>query len=565
MSESIVHCSACGEALDASRLAPGSRFPCARCGGMVAVPGRAIVAALARRKSRLVVPLGVLGLALVGAAALLGDGGAPAGGEKVRTAEAPPERESWWARATTRASGAERILAPRELVALLEEGRRLGFAADAAWWAERERYASERILELDPDDESANRAAGRRVLQDFPGFASLWERILGTRASHPTIDALLDAYDFRVQANRPVFLDEDAWARAAAWLADAKAHLDRLDADPEYAALRSVFQTIRGDGALHGYPHVHVRAGPFVVFYTARDLARIPGEDEHAEAKRLEALREKYRIALEPLRKAYEALLEDVRTSYPELWAARPLGPGDLFVQWIFAEESLYRDFCERTAARAVVRPGRAGHFRRKDGWAFLYEPEPPSQAEPSDAKGPAEKPDAHPLAETAAYLGAWQLLHRWSTDPKSPRTRHLDTARALWVQEGFAAWLAARRVSKSAVGGVVRAALAKRRPLPPVERVVDRESWHELAAYREPVETGEHDDAPPLTVAEAFTDLAWLLTEVVREEPRRAAYVRLFRAQLEGRKEDFRECFGISRHEDWKPLDEAVRARAQG
>jgi hypothetical protein len=527
----------------------------------VAVPGRAIVATLARRRSRLLLPLAALGVAFAAAAALLGGGGGRPGEDGARGAGAPPDRESWWARATTRPSGAERILAPRELAALLDEGRRLGFAADAAWWAARERYVSERILDLDPSDESANRAAGRRALQDIPGFGALWERILGTRTSHPAIDALLEAYDVEVQAGRPVFLDEDAWARATAWLAAAKAHLDRLDTDPEYAALQAVFQTVRGDGALHAHPHIHLRAGPFVIFYTARDLARVPGEGEAVEEKRLEALREKYRIALEPLRKVYEALLADVRASFPELWTARPLGPGDLFVQWIFAEESLYLDFCERTAARAIARPGRSGHFRRKDGWAFLFEP----AAAPSATREPEAGAAALSLAETAAYLAAWQLLHRWSTDPKSPSTRHLDTARALWVHEGFAAWLAARRVPKSVAGDAVRRALAMQRELPPIERVVDRESWHELAAYREPVERLEHEDVPPLTVEAGFTDLAWLLTDVVREEPWRAAYIRLFRSQLEGRKEDFRECFGIARQEDWKPLDEAVRARARG
>jgi len=551
-------------------MAPGQRFPCAKCGGSVAAPGQAIVAALGRGRSRVLLP--AILLAAAGAAVLLASGGSGGGPAAPRTPDdaAPPDRERWWDGAVTRPSGAERLLAPRELLRLLEDGRRRGFDADAAWWRERERFVGERVLEVDPDDAAANRGAGRHVLQDHPGFKALWERILATRTTHPAIDELIERYDYRLQEDRPLFLDDEESARAAALLEDARAHLDRVDADPAYAGLQSALQKVRADGALHVLPHVIVEARPFLVFYAARDLARIPGEDAKAEEVRIETLKAKYRVALEPVKHALEGMTADVRASFPELCKAHPLGPGDLFVQWIFADEGLYDDFRDRTFARDARAPGRVGHLRRKDVMAFLFQPVVAEATQggtdgaphPGDA---AARPD--PLAETAAYLGAWQILFHWSTDAKSPSTRHLDTSRALWLHEGWASWLAARRVGRSTAGDVVRAARALLRPLPPpIVRVVERESWYELASYAEPIEMDPNKNDPlPLTVREGFSDLSWLLTDVCLEGDRRAGYLRFFLAQIEGRRGEgfeFEDCLGVAGQGDWAALDAAVVAR---
>ena len=57
----------------------------------------------------------------------------------------PPTRDEWWKQATAMPSGAERILAPRELRALLVAGKVHGFDTDRSWWTERTNYVYDRI------------------------------------------------------------------------------------------------------------------------------------------------------------------------------------------------------------------------------------------------------------------------------------------------------------------------------------------------------------------------------------------------------------------------------------
>jgi len=497
--------------------------------------------------------LALLGLLLVGGglfALLPRDEAGPA--PAAPPTEASQDRETWWTRATARPSGAERLLAPRELRAVLADGERQGFAADRLWWAERRRWAFERILSMDPLDTEANAAAGRRVLQTHPGFRELWDRMLGARTPHETIETLLGLYDDRVQAGESIFLDEEEWARTSALLKDAEEHLRRMAEDPAYRALQRALQMVRSDGALQEYAFVQMQAGPFLVFYTARDLRRIRGESEEAENARVAGRASVYEKALAARAAIYTGLVDDLKALYPELLAAHPIAPGDLFFQWVFADEATYLDFCERTGSRGQVRAYRTGHLRKRDGWAFLFEPAQ-ERAEASD-----------PVGETAAYLGCLQLLAHWSIDASVPGKRHLDSSRALWIQEGWASLLAARRVAKSELGASLRRANEAGRALPPIQRIADRESWHELEQYREPVE--ETADGPfPLTVRESYADLAWVLAEVLHGGNYRPGFSRFLLAQIEGRRggeDSFEACFFAGGRSGWAALDALVRQR---
>ncbi|MGQ0612448.1 MAG: hypothetical protein ACT4PV_01685 [Planctomycetaceae bacterium] len=544
----ILPCPSCGAPADASAQRPGARFPCAHCGKVIAVPASGPAVRAGRRRA-----LAVVGL-------LVAAGGLYALLPRDRTPEAPAQdratatldRETWWTRATARPSGAERLLAPRELRAVLAEGERRGFSADATWWAERRRWAFERILSMDPLDTEANTAAGRRVLQTYPGFRELWDRMLAARTLHETTETLLGLYDDRVQADEAIFLDEEEWARTSALLKDAAEHLRRMGEDPAYRALQRALQMVRSDGALQEYAFVRMQAGPFLVFYTARDLRRIRGEGEEAENARIAGRAAIYEKALAARAAIYTGLLDDLRALYPEILAAHPIAPGDLFFQWIFADEATYLDFCERTGSRGQVRAYRAGHLRKRDGWAFLFEP-----AE--------ERPEASdPVGESAAYLGCLQLLTHWSIDPAVPGTRHIDSSRALWIQEGWASLLASRRVAKSELGASLRQANLAGRALPSIQRIVDRESWHELEQYREPVEETA-EGPPPLTVRESFADLAWVLTEVLHGGNYRPGFSRFLLAQIEGRRggeDSFEACFLAGGRGGWAVLDGLVHQR---
>jgi hypothetical protein len=463
-------------------------------------------------------------------------------------APGPPTRDAWWKAATAHASGQERILAPRELRGLLAAGRRLGFDADAAWWGERTAWAYSRILSVDPDDVEANAGAGRRTLQSIDGFAALWERMLGTTVPDDAIEELLDRYDAWVQEEKPVFLDDGEYQVAVARLAEARRHLDRLDTDLEYAALESGLARVR-TSALNDYPHVHVRAGPFLVFYAAPDLQRGALEDEAAEEQRLAARREVYRRELEGLRAVHEELLADIRTLYPALAARHTLREGEFLYQWIFADRSWYTAYAARLGKSDQESPYRCGFLEGSTGWAYLHAP----------AAG--EGAEASRLRETVAYLAALQLLRRWGRDPDDPTANRLDRCRAHWMIEGWASWLAARRVEQPLVGRAVPPGLL----LHPLRRVVEMRSRLDVMQFREPARTNDDIErgAPfPFPLRDSYTDLAWRLVRHLNADERRASFEAFLLAQVEGAGggvEAFEEAFGVRGGPAWEALGRAV------
>ena len=136
-------------------------------------------------------------------------------------APAPVDRDTWWNQATLKPSGRERILAPRELRALIAEGKRRGFDQDAAWWGRRSAWSFERILTVDPDDVAANAATGRATLQSIRGFGPLWTAMLETRTPSDGITELLDRYNGWVLDEKPIFLTREEFLIEKARLREA--------------------------------------------------------------------------------------------------------------------------------------------------------------------------------------------------------------------------------------------------------------------------------------------------------------------------------------------------------
>lgn len=453
---------------------------------------------------------------------------------------APVDRDTWWNGATLRPSGKERILAPRELRGLLAEARRRGFDADAEWFGQRARWAYKRILTLDPEDLEANAGTGRRTLQSIEGFAALWARMAEARTPSDVIVELLDRYGGWVLEEEPIFLDHDEYEVEKARLREAARHLDRMSADPEYAAVQRALRHVKH--SFHSdYPFFYVKAGPFLVFYTARDLQRDPEADETAEAERVATREEYYRRRLEKWVGVYAALLGDIRELYPHVWNKHGLDPNVVFHQWIFGERSWYVDFLERLHKEELAPPHRTGFYHGATGWAYLYEP-----AEDAGEVVP----------ETAAYLAAVQILRRWARDRRDPTVNHLDRSRHYWFKEGWPSFLAARRVKESTVGRILQPAAWQ---LPSLESVVERRSRIDQQTYLLPAE----DTALPAPDG-GYTDLAWLLMGYLQEHQADACE-RFLLSQIEGtdgRTEWFGECFGVSTAAEWSKLERAVFAR---
>ena len=456
------------------------------------------------------------------------------------------DRDTWWNGATLRPSGQERILAPRELRALLAEARRRGFDADKGWYEQRSRWAYKRILSVDPEDLEANAGTGRRTLQSIEGFAALWTRMSEARTPSDLIVELLDRYSGWVLEEEPVFLDRDEYEVEKARLREAAQHLDRMEGDPEYAsvqrALRHVKHSFHAD-----YPFLYVKAGPFLVFYTARDLQRDPEADAEEETERVATREEYYRRRLQEWLGVYGELLKDIRELYPQVWKKHGFGEDVIFHQWIFGERSWYVDFVERLRKDELVPPHRTGFFHGATRWAYLYEP---GEGEGAAAAGEV-------LPETAAYLAAVQILRRWARDRRDPTVNHLDRSRHYWFKEGWPTFLAARRVKKPAVGRLVPGAWN----LPPLDSVVERRSLIDRRPYLLP--SGGEGRPPP---DGGYTDLAWLLLRHLQETQPEACE-RFLLSQIEGTGRDiawFEKCFGVGSAADWKSLERAVYARIE-
>jgi hypothetical protein len=465
-------------------------------------------------------------------------------------AEAPQvDRDTWWNRATLKPSGKERILAPRELRALLAEARQRGFDADEDWYGQRSRWAYKRILSVDPEDLEANAGTGRRTLQSIEGFQALWKRMAEARVPSDLIIELLDRYHGWVIDDEPIFLDRDEYEVEKARLREAAGHLDRMDADPEYAAVHKALRHVKT--SFHNdYPFLYVKAGPFLVFYTARDLQRDAEADEEAETERIATREEYYRRRLAEWTGVYEDLLRDIHKLYPKVYRKYVLDSNVIFHQWIFGERSWYMDFLERLRKEELAPPHRTGFFHGATDWAYLYEP----------GEGGSMPATEEMLPETAAYLAAVQILRRWAKDRKDPTRNHLDHSRHYWFKEGWPSFLAARRVEKSAVGRILRPGAWR---LPSLESVVERRSRIDRRSYL--LAAGDGDGEETFTPPDGgYTDLAWLLMEHLQAHHPDACE-RFLLSQIEGtggRFESFGKCFGVTSAADWGKLERAVYAR---
>ena len=472
-------------------------------------------------------------------------------------------REAWWKQATTRPSGQERILAPRELKALLADGRGLGFNADAKWWSARRAWVYGRVLELDASDLDGNEAVGRRVLQRIAGFQKLWARMLDARVTNEAIADVLDQYGSDVHEGNPVFLSSDALVAVQAQLERARQHLDRLARDPKYAAVQVALARVRGS-VLSDYPSVHIAAGPFLLFYCAPDLRRIEGEDDAEEEKRITARREFYRERLEARRASLEGVIADVEKLYPEVWKRHGLAPNTILYQWIFGDRAWYTDFVDRLNRGQPENAYRSGFHDRATGWAYLFEPEKQETAE-ADRDPDARSIDPEQqLRETMAYLAAGQLLYRWGKDKKDRTKNHIYRSHAYWLHEGWASFLAARQVKEPLAGPALSDGKRFGMIMPPIRRVVERRSRLDLLAYREPEPEYDPDEEPrpPLGVVRHFTDLSLQLVKHFHDPKRRPAFERFLLSQIEGTRHGrdwFEKCFGIEGDEGWADLQRRV------
>jgi hypothetical protein len=233
-----------------------------------------------------------------------------------------------------------------------------------------------------------------------------------------------------------------------------------------------------------------------------------------------------------------------MRTLYPETWAAHPLEPDRLIPQWIFGERESYAAFAARVRRDDEEAPYRLGFLHSATGWAYLAEP--------------AEAASMDLFRETAAYLGALQILVRWARDPKDPTINHWNRSEDYWFKEGLPALLASRRVKVPIEGQALRGPWR----FPRLDSVVNRRGrlggWERIS-FRE----DEDVDADVVLPDGGYTDLAWLLVRLL-EKGRRPQLERFLRAQVEGTGKGigfFEECFEVKGSAAWRALQRATYA----
>jgi len=490
----------------------------------------------------------------------------PASGESGAEAATAANRDEWWTAATRTALGSERLLCPRELRGLLAAGRSRGLDTDGAWWTPKAKWAYERILMLDPDDVEANASVGRKTLQSLPGFESTWTRMLEAKVQNAAIEELLEQFQPWIEEGRPVFLGADEVEVVTASLRRASEHLDRMENDPEYAALQLSLERIPSQ--LRSYPSIRTRAGPFLVFFAARDLARIEGESAEAENERLKVLRAKYQAELDERCKVLPEMMADIAQLYPELAKRHALANDDFFFLWIFGDPEWYTDFLEQLHEIRPESAYRCGFFQKRDMWGYLFRPRKPevvASAEEGEAVVARDVIDPESqLRETMCYIAAQQLLRHWGRDPADPFRNRLDGSRAYWLKEGWPAFLASRRVEKPMVGPALEEGWRFGREPPPLKRIVERESRLELFRYDEPdPPQGPGEPILNLGIRRHFTDLAWLLVRHLDQPPTRPKLEAYLLAQIEGTApgtvDGFAAAFGLASEKAWRDLEDAL------
>jgi hypothetical protein len=357
---------------------------------------------------------------------------------------------------------------------------------------------------------------------------------------------MLEQYGPWVEEGRPVFLTAEEFEVERARLGEARRYLEGLDRDPGYAAEQRLVLQVKASA--HGkYPFVHLRAGPFLLFYAARDLARDPEAAPAEEEQRLLGCREIRAKRLAEWASVHRELIEDLRTLYPETWAARAPDPQRLIPQWIFGEREWYEDFVSRVRRDDEEAPYRLGFVHSATGWAYLCEP--------------LEAKDSDLFLESAAYLGALQMLRLWARDTKDPTVNHWDRSEDHWFKEGLPAFLASRRVKNPIEGQALRGPWGK----PSLSLVMQRRGPLDhrvffLTPTADALEQGGFLFPPD----SGFTDLAWLLVRHLNGEELRPRFERFLRAQVEGTGKGmtfFEECFDIQGLDGWDELQRATYA----
>jgi hypothetical protein len=297
--------------------------------------------------------------------------------------------------------------------------------------------------------------------------------------------------------------------------------------------------------ALGEFPFVHARAGPFIVFYAARDLRRDPEAEAAAEDTRLAGCREVRQKQLATWTPVLDELVADMKALYPDAWAARALPPDQLIPQWIFGDPEWYHDFTPRILRDDRVSPYRLGFVHSATGWAYVAEP--------------ADMASEGLYRETLAYLGALQILRLWAVDRKDPTTNNWDRSEDLWFKEGLPAFLASRRVKEPIEGQAFNGPWVK----PSLWLVVQRRSLGDRAARLGVPEEVDFVGGPPSYPPDGgFTDLAWLLVRHLNADERRKGFEKLLRGQVEGSGRGIafaEECLGIRGTEGWKSLERST------
>ncbi|MEE8104430.1 MAG: hypothetical protein V3T86_02730 [Planctomycetota bacterium] len=403
-----------------------------------------------------------------------GSGSGGGGSVAVAPKQSPAD---WWGEIALNADGTEKDLEKGAIERIFSEASSKEYDQDAAFWGAKKMALMAQLLKVDPNNETANRAAGKKALRDHPGFEELWMKVTAETGLPENIVAFRDKYEDRVEAGEDVWLDTPEFTEVSTEMTGIKKYLEELANDPYRKQILRAIERTKNHPVLMHYESVQVVAHPFIVFLGSRELKVM--EDTPEEKKRVAKKRKEMEIEAEKYRKIYAGFVKHWDENYRKPMGLPKLKPSDILFQWIF-EDKKGLDAYQMKAEGRPLPSGVLGYFSPWNRWVFLF------LRENDESSGIS-------ALNVMCHESTHHLHWKFSEDPKDRFTNYFDEGGCVFFNEGFAELLGGSGRIKPGTDGEpefewyaigrlegIRRMKKNGVPLLPIKDLVPRESYSE-------------------------------------------------------------------------------------